>query len=59
MLDIQSKRSHRACDGMSRRSMLRVGAVSAMGLTMAEAMARKAHGQEAPAGTKAKSVIQL
>lgn len=59
MLDIQSKRSHRTCDGMSRRSMLRVGAVSAMGLTMAEAMARKAHGQEAPAGTKAKSVIQL
>ena len=57
MLDITSSRTTPACDGLPRRDFMRVGALGALGLTLAEWLQLTAFGQVKEA--KAKSVIQL
>ena len=48
MLTIMHPRSFRTCDGMTRRSFLRVGTFAWVGLTLAELLRLQA--QAAPAG---------
>jgi len=57
MLDIPHASTHRTCDGVTRRELLRVGAVSTLGLSLADWMKAKACG-ELQEG-KARAVIQL
>lgn len=57
MLDIQGRKVTHSGQGVSRRDFVRVGALSAVGLTLADWFRLKAHaGTQEP---KAKSVIQL
>ena len=48
----------RNCDGMSRRSFLRVGALSMGGLALSDALRLQAQGAVSPSG-RAKSVIMI
>lgn len=57
MLDIHGRKAVWSRSGLDRRDFLRVGALSAAGLTMADWLKLKAHGQAQ--GGKAKSVIQF
>ncbi|MHC4403768.1 MAG: DUF1501 domain-containing protein [Planctomycetota bacterium] len=57
MLDIQGQKVARTGHGVSRRDFIRVGALGAMGLTLADWFKMKAYGQTKEG--KAKSVIQL
>ena len=57
MLEIRSQKSHRTCSGVSRRDFVRVGAVSMLGLTLADWLKLQARGETT--NGKAKSVIQL
>ena len=57
MLDIDGQRARWSRRGLNRRDFMRVGALSAAGLTLADWLKLKAHGQ-AQEG-KAKSVIQF
>jgi uncharacterized protein (DUF1501 family) len=59
MLDFISSRKTNSGDEFSRRDMLRVGAISALGLSTAGWAAAQAQAAAAPARPKAKSVIQL
>jgi hypothetical protein len=58
MLDIHGQRAGWSRPGWSRRDVLRVGALSMSGLTLAQWLGLKAHGQ-AKDTAKAKSVIQF
>ena len=57
MLDIHGREAGWSRPGLSRRDFMRVGALSMSGLTLAELLKIKAHGQTT--GAKAKSVIQF
>ncbi len=57
MLDVQGRKVTRTGQGVSRRDFVRVGALGALGLTLADWFRMKAHGQTQE--PKAKSVIQL
>jgi hypothetical protein len=57
MLDIQGGRVSHSRGGLSRRSFIRVGALGAAGLTLADWLRLNAYG--ATQGGKAKSVIQI
>ncbi len=57
MLDIHGRTAVWSRRGLNRRDFLRVGALSATGLTLADWLKLQAHGQAQPA--KAKSVIQF
>ena len=50
--------SYRCCDGLSRRSFLKVGGLSFGGLTLADMLRTQAQAEGAPRG-KALSVILL
>jgi hypothetical protein len=58
MLDIHGREAGWSRPGWNRRDFLRVGALSMSGLTLAQWLGLKAHGQ-VNAGAKAKTVIQL
>lgn len=57
MLNIELGRSHRNCEGVSRRDVLRVGALSFGGMTLAGALQNEALAKAANRSTKKKSVI--
>jgi len=57
MLDIHGRQAGWSRPGLNRRDFLRVGAISAAGLTLADWLKLKAHGQAQ--NGKAKSVIQF
>lgn len=57
MLDIRHAEGHQTSDGISRRDVLRVGAVSTLGLSLANWMRPEARAQSS--GNPAKAVIQL
>src|SRR5579871_5157937 len=57
MFDIH-RDAYRCCDGLSRRSLLKVGALSFGGLTLADALRADAKADAAPRA-KAQSVILL
>lgn len=57
MLDVQGRKVTHAGQGVSRRDFVRVGALGAMGLTLADMFRMKAQGSTQE--PKAKSVIQL
>src|SRR5688500_17672153 len=58
MLNFFGSREHRLCDGMSRRSFLKVGALAVGGLTLADLLRVKAHAGE-KTGTPSKAVIMV
>src|SRR4051812_33843299 len=45
MLRLDAQKPARFCDGVTRRDFLHAGAISALGLTLADFMAAKANGQ--------------
>jgi len=57
MLDIQGRKASLSGQGMHRRDFIRVGALGAMGLSFADLLKMKAHGETQQ--PKAKAVIQL
>src|SRR6185295_12650227 len=60
MLDISlSSARERRCDGTSRRNFLRIGAISALGLSLPQLLARQAAAGEEGAKAKAKSVVLI
>ena len=44
MLDVNAGREYARCDGMTRRDFVRLGALSAVGLSLPELLAREASG---------------
>ncbi len=58
MLDIQTHRLTRNCQGVCRRDFIRIGTASVLGLSLADWFALKA-GANTPAPAKAKAVIHL
>ena len=59
MLDIHGRKAGWSRPGLNRRDFMRVGALSMAGLTVADWLKLKAHGQVQEAKAKAKSVIQF
>jgi len=59
MLDIEGRNIGRVSGGMSRRTFIRVGAIGAAGLTLADWYQLQAAGKASGGGGKAKAVIQL
>jgi hypothetical protein len=57
MLTIMHPRAFRTCDGISRRSFLRVGTLALGGLTLADLL--RAQAAAAPGGRRAKSAIMI
>jgi hypothetical protein len=57
MLTFYGQRTHRHCDGITRREMLRVGALGLGGLTLAELLRREVEASSKPA--RSKSVIYI
>jgi uncharacterized protein (DUF1501 family) len=58
MLTVWGENQHRFCDGLSRRSFLKVGALSIGGLTLADVLRLRAQGP-AGAGTSGKAIIMV
>jgi hypothetical protein len=58
MLTFWSSKGQRFCDGLSRRSFLKVGALAVGGLTLAHLLRLKAQGASA-AGTPGKAIIMV
>lgn len=58
MLDLLGS-TVRSCDGVNRRNFLRVGALAAGGLTLADQLRQEAAAAEAGASTPRKAVIQV
>ena len=57
MLTIRGSKQ-RLCDGLSRRDFFKVGALGVGGLTLADLLRLKAHGQT-PAGSSSKAIIMV
>ncbi|MEZ6071370.1 MAG: DUF1501 domain-containing protein [Pirellulales bacterium] len=58
MFDVVGKR-YRQCDGVTRRSMLKVGALAAGSLTLADALRARSHGGEGLTRPADTAVIQI
>jgi hypothetical protein len=59
MLDILTDRNYRDCAGIGRREFLKVGALGAAGLSLANLLAARAHAKAAGAKVKDTSVVWL
>ena len=58
MFTIETARSNRCCDGLTRRSFLRVGSLGLAGLSLADLLASRAHAGKADF-VRDKSVVFL